>query len=336
MPSDARAAAALEALKTSRAAFHSALATAADELRSLLARHRAPPEGVVKRAYGTLGSFADAHIDADRFAALFTAEDTLDPLALARIEVSLETLTELLEVGDALHRMKLDEGVDLPSAVAGALGNAGRAFGAGRAAEAARTGAYEPRVHDGFALAFPFFRWNATERSMAPPLVVETAGADLRVAGLAEFLDGGVKLVLVVDDPAPPARLVRLVTPGVLVAQVVDPGELPELLATPGPGIVALVPEGCAVFTHWPSADSVPRLEVRTVPEPPQRLVGGLSVFQQVEELRQLALLSSTAASTDRGAVPADGPTVEPPQPVLPADRLAAWLLKQASIPEPA
>jgi hypothetical protein len=39
------------------------------------------------------------------------------------------------------------------------------------------------------------------ERLLAPPLVVEVERRDLHAAGLAEYLDGAQKIVLVVDGP---------------------------------------------------------------------------------------------------------------------------------------
>ncbi len=87
---------------------------------------------------------------------------------------------------------------------------------------------------------------------LCPPLVIEVEGQDLRPASLAELLEGGQKIVLVVNGPAAPAPLVRLITPGVTVIQTDDPAELSALGAVDGPGIAALMPEGAAKFMHIP------------------------------------------------------------------------------------
>ena len=93
--------------------------------------------------------------------------------------------------------------------------------------------------------------------SLRPPLVIEVEGQDLRPASMAELLEGGQKIVLVVNGPAAPAPLVRLITPGVTVIQTDDPAELSALGAVAGPGIAALMPEGAAKFMHLPGKGRV-------------------------------------------------------------------------------
>jgi hypothetical protein len=176
------------------------------------------------------------------------------------------------------------------------------------------------------AEGFPVKLWNRAEHKIAPPLVVEVSGEDLAVGGLSEFLDGGQKIVLVVDGPAPPAALVRLVTPGVMVVQTDDPAELSVLNGVECPAIAALLPEGAAKFVHDPSKGSAlsERLQVSFIPETePTRPVGRLTAFQQAEELRHLRDLAP-AVETEEVA--------EPVVPATPPDRLAAFLLHQADL----
>jgi hypothetical protein len=186
---------------------------------------------------------------------------------------------------------------------------------------------------------FPFRRWSAAERAKAPPLVVEVDGKDLVVGGLAGFLDGTVKLVLVVRGASPPAPLVRLVTPGILVLQTSEAPELELVGKTTGPAIAALVPEEAGSFLHQPAAGGA-RVEVRRIPEEePKKGLGQISAFQQAEELGLLAALAESAAGTgtaEAGPAGAAGTAVGtadvPQRPAEPVDKLAAWLLKQADL----
>jgi hypothetical protein len=160
-------------------------------------------------------------------------------------------------------------------------------------------------------------------------VVVELDGADLRAAPLAEFLDGGVKVVLVVRGGAGPAPLVRLVTPRTFVAQDLDGAVLARLAAWSGPGIVAIMPQGSARFTHDPSAGALgARLTVSEIPVmDPKRRAGPFTAAQQRDELEQLKALqqSGAAAATPATSGPATPATTA-------ADQLAAWLLKQADL----
>ena len=86
-------------------------------------------------------------------------------------------------------------------------------FGASRAVELARSDLFDPDQHNHFLSTLPFRKWNRAGRQLAPPLVVELEAEDLLPAGLGEFLDGVVKIVLVVKGPTTPAPLARLITP---------------------------------------------------------------------------------------------------------------------------
>lgn len=198
-----------------------------------------------------------------------------------------------------------------------------------------RSGGPDP---DEFAEGLPVRAWGRSERRMAPPLVVEVAGADLVPGGLAEFLDGGLEIVLVVGDPAPPAPLAGLVRPGIFVVQTTDPQELAPAASYDGPSVSALMPDGAARFVHDPRAGGTyaERLTVSEVPDPEGLApVGPITVFRQRQDLEHLTALgvggpgaraeaAAPAAATD-GAGPAAGGDSA-------ADHLAGWLLQQAGI----
>jgi hypothetical protein len=229
----------------------------------------------------------------------------------------------------------VDPGTDLRDAVARGLGRVGRAFGAARTVELARSGKYDEATHGGWTDNFPPQLWSRREKQLAPPIVVEVDGADLRPGGLADFLDGEQKIVLVVRGAAPPAALARLITPGLMVVQTEDPADLDAVAEVDGPAIAALVSGDACRFTHVPAVDGGRgHLVVHHMPtEEPRRALGGLSASQQTEAMRHLATLAAgwglsapetTAPSGDGATAPAPGASA--------ADTLAAWILRQADI----
>ncbi len=244
---------------------------------------------------------------------------------------AFETLTSLKKQGDGLFTSTCPLDGYLRGTVIKGLARAGAAFGAARAVEWALTGIAKPEGVDDPLAAYPPARWNRAERSCAPPLVVEVEGQDLRAASLGELLDGSQKIVLVVNGPAAPAPLVRLITPGVTVIQTDDPEDLATLASAPGPGVAALMPEGCARFIHVaaPGLGLSDRLVVKHLPEKePRRALGAVSAFQQAEELRHLA---SLAGSVEAGVtVSAERAPGAPPMDE--AGQLAAWLIHQADL----
>ncbi|MFG1690606.1 hypothetical protein ACGF5M_00380 [Gemmatimonadota bacterium] len=327
MPSEDHVLGALRAVKDARDEFHSAVVRAVEEVRGILSSHGGSGDDGMSRLATELGQFGADTIDPSRFATMLATSDDVNPEIRARIEKAYEILVDLEGRGDDLFRVAVDSGENLRDAVAGGLARAGRAFGAARTVDTAMRGQENPGFTGASAEGFPVKLWNRAEHRIAPPLVVEVSGEDLAVGGLSEFLDGGQKIVLVVDGPAPPAALVRLITPGVMVVQTDDPAELQALDGVEGPAIAALLPEGAARFVHDPSKGSslAARLQVDSVPEEePTRPIGRLTAFQQAEELRHL-----------RDLVPATGAEKEAAEPVVPAtppDRLAAFLLHQADL----
>jgi hypothetical protein len=326
MPSDPVLDAALRAVSRRHEAYRSAVAAAADRVRGLLGRG-AP----ARDAAASLGAFARGRVDFERFAGLAERSRPLDPDALASLATCADVLGRIAAATPAeLLVVRVPEGGDLRDVVAAALARLGRAFGAARLAHLAQQGRW--RAEDAAALLAPLppRAWTRRERRLAPPLVVEVDGADCRASSLAEFLDGAQRFVLVVRGRAPAAPLARLVTPGTHVVQTGDATGLDAFAASEGPGVAAILEDG-ARFSHDPAAGDAPwrRIAVRRLPEgEPRTPCGGLSIAQQVEDLRHLRAL---AARPEPAAAPASAP-VSGSVPAAPADgdpaaRLAACLL---------
>jgi hypothetical protein len=330
MPSEEREEQVFQALERATQAFRSALATTIEEVRGLAAA-AADAGGRAEADGAELGSFAAGRIDTDRFSVLAGAAPTLDAAVTTRVKTAFEVLTSLASRKTGLFRAGVEPSGSLRHAVAGALAEAGRAFGAARVVELARSGRYVESQHAAWLQAWPFSRWNRQERRLAPPQVVHVDGGDLHAEGLAEFLDGSEKLVLIVRGECPPAPLARLVSPGVYVLQTLETKDLEAFAAFDGPGVAALVTEGAARFVHDPSrGESLrERLEIRHLPtEEPRRQLGGLSAAQLSRQLRHLQMLDALARG--EGA-PVPGAPVTPAA-GDPADVLAAWLLSQADL----
>jgi len=330
MPSEERVALALEALQGPLSSFRATLGATTDEVRRYLRGCDSGREGKIARAAAELGPLAAGRIDIERFAAMFGEDRGADPLSVAAVRRALETFGELAARTESLCRAEVPPGGSLLATVADALAEIGRAFEAARIIQDARAGRVGAGRESRAPGPLPFSRWTRIERRLALPLVVTVQGSDLRPAGLAEFLDGRQRFVLVVEGECPPAPLVRLVAPGTFVAQTGDRPALDRLAAWQGPGIAALVPEGAARFVHDPAAGSQPwdRVTVEFLPETaPRRAIGGMSATQQQEELALLRNLASRppAAAPGPELVPA-GAAAEP------ADKLAAWLLNQVDL----
>jgi hypothetical protein len=339
MPSDTKmvvtsdlALKALEALGPRVEAFHSAVATAEEEVRSFVAHGRGVAEHRSEQALAELGPFAAGRIDPEKFAALLANADDLTPEAEGVMDRAEHILAEFA-MGTDFHLVAVPKGGDLRDVVKEALNHVGQVFGASRAVELARSGLFDPGQHNLFLSALPFRKWNREERHMAPPLVVEIEAEDLLPAGLGEFLDGVVKVVLVVKGPTTPAPLARLITPGTYVVQTADPADLAGLARSAHPGVALLfdaVRAEQARFVHDPDAGSAPwrRLTVSHMPEQPS--VGrGRRAPTWLEELIHLqALAKKPAGGLDLGVPEAESPAEE----VKPADQLAAWLLSQTDL----
>jgi len=261
---------------------------------------------------------------------------------------ALAVLDELEIQGNDLFRVRINRGDDLAAEVGRALANAGRAFGAARVANAVRANLVRTADDEiqGALDRFPFRLWSKAERNLAPPIVVEVSGADMVVAGLAAYLDGNQAIVLFVEGQAPPAPLARLITPGVFVMQSDDPGAVQRLGGLSGPAVAAVMPAGTARFVHSPAdAGGTGHIEVSHLPtQEPRRPVGSVSVFQQQQELRLLALLART--TTEHEGPEAEAKQAAAAAPIAaqsngnapgataadPVGALAAWLLGRVDL----
>ncbi len=334
MPSDERVGLALQALAAQREAFQSALSTTVEQVQSFLDEHQGSENGKTDRLGSELGPFAAGLIDTKQMAKLLGDTVSLDALTVETIEKARDTISELAKRNHDMFLVDVPSGGDLRSAVARALEEIGRAFGAVRIYELTRSGSYHGNSHARSLGSFPFDKWSRGERRLAPPIVVTIDGVDLRSGALAEFLDGSQKIVLVVRGPCAPARLERLITPGTFVVQTHDAGGLDKLAAFDGPGVGAVMPDSTAQFVHDPNGGDTPaqRLTLISMPEKPPRMsVGGLSGKQQAEELAQLKALAMTSAA---GGAAAPSAPLAPSAPADPVDKLAAWLLSQADLSE--
>ncbi len=339
MPSDkatdARSSRALQIFEKAREDFQSALVATSEELRGLLDAGSATAEARAERTAAELGAFAVGHIDVDRFASFEATGEPVAVSAAPRLEAASRTLQSLLTKGGDLYFVDVEPGADLRDAVSIGLGRAGRVFGAARTVELARSGKYDEATHGSWLDSFPPALWSKRERELAPPIVVEVDGADVRPGGLTEFLDGAQKIVLVVRGSAPPAALARLITPGLLVVQAEDVEDLAAVAETVGPAIAALVPGDACRFVHFPASRTAgARLVVHHMPAgEPKRALGSISAFQQTEAMKHLAAMAGGGVMSAPAAAASAGDGATAPAPTASAaDTLAAWILRQADI----
>lgn len=337
MPSDAPIKElALAALDARVAAFRSAVAAAEEEIRTFVANSRGAREFRAEKALVELGPFAVGRIDPSKFAVFVEEAEDLSPEARGVLERAEEILSGFA-VGPEVHLTSVEPGGDLRDVVKDTLDHVGQVFGASRAVELARNGLFDPDQHNHLLGRLAFRRWNRAERQLAPPLVVEVEPDDLLPAGLGEFLDGLVKVVLVVKGVTAPAPLARLITPGTYVVQTADPDELRALAASPHPGVALLFDEERgeqARFVHDPEAGDAPWQRLAVSHMPAQPAVGrGRRAPTWLEELAHLEALArkpaAAAAVRNGDAQPADA-AVEVES--APADQLAAWLLSQTDV----
>ncbi len=349
MPSDNRQEAALAALTGPLTHFRSCLAATIEEIRGQTTMHG--DNGAI--GGDDLGRFGVDHIDPERFALLTSRRAGIDHEATLRIQRAAGVLSDLMERESYLFVAQVGPKRSLREAVDRAFADAGCAFGAARLIERLRS---EPNVEEGAGELdrFPFYSWNRKERRIAPPLVVNLEGAALRADELIGFMDGRAKIVLLVQGEAPPASLVRLITPGTFVAQTTDGEVLERFGDFEGPGVVAWLQQGAAVFTHDPhgGAQLTDRLQVDSIPDArPHGRLGGRSIRQQTEDLRQLRALaaglpeplapvteveSSEPAESRVDAPPeqeseAKTPENAPPR-ASPVQELAKWILSRTDL----
>lgn len=294
---------------------------------AFLSEHRSTDEEKARLAEFTLGAFAGGRIDASRFQTLLASGSRSDPATLERVEQARDVLREMTTRIDAMTKVECPPGAALRNVVAETLGLVGRVFGAARVIELARTERYRESEHGRYLAGLPFVQWSRAEREVAPWMRVKVRGEDLHAAALAEFLDGGLHIVLkVLGAVSAPAPLARLVTPGTYVAQVRGKADLDGFRSFAGPAVAAFVPEGAAIFRHDPRAGrrTWERFQIEALPARPRRALGGQSAAQMAEDLALLEMLSKVpTVSADAAGEAA---------PVDPADQLASWLLHEAGL----
>lgn len=330
MPSDPRVAQALKALAEPIAEFRAAVEGALLQAAGFLDAHHASPAVRSTRAAAELGAFAAGRVDPARFAALFPPVGRGDKKSLAALQRAVDALSNVVGREDELFVAEVTKGVKLGATIDAALATAGRAFGAIVLAELVRAGRYLPKEHDRLLNALEFHAWNRAQRRFAPPLVVRLDGADLHAGALTDFADGRSKIILVVTGSCAPAPLARCITPGTFVMQSVDGTGLDAVASFDGPAIVALVPEGCATFTHDPrrGAEGWQRLTIGRTVDPPKKAIGGVSAWQMAEDVRLLNDLARTPFTVPtRGG--AGTPAIGAEDAV---DRVTHWLLDQTGL----
>lgn len=321
MPFDATALEALHVVSGAIAAYQSQVAAVADRIAQYLAAHEDEATGSAEAEQ--LGVFAAGRIDVERFSALWEERRALDQSERALLTRSHDALRDIASRPGDHFITNLPTGGRLTTALANTFTDLGRCFGAMMIAEMVRTGRF--RTED-FELihGFPRFRWTRAERGMSPPVIVTLDGADLWAGEVAQYLDGNQKIVLVVRPPAPPAALVRLITPGTLVLQSCSVTGLQPLNAVEGPAIAALMPDGAAEFIHRPGTSPAhERMTISTKPTGARKGVEGWTTWQQQQELDQLYSMAAAPVIAHE----------QQPQPASdPADRLASWLLSHADL----
>ena len=333
MPSEAAATHVREALARAHDAFRSALSITVEQVRGTLATQRADD----RLEAAELGDFAVNRIDSVRFTSLFADRRDLDVSSVERMEEAFAALSDIAGRAADLFEVNVEPGASLRASICVALADVGRAFGAARVFELARTGRFREEEHASWLRAFPFSRWNRSERAVAPPLLVAVNGRDLHAEALGVLMDGSLKLLLVARGETPLAPLVRLITPGTFVMQTDDSGALARFGEHEGPGVAALVAKPAACFVHDPGggAELWERVVVDHMPESaPPPFLGGRSAAQQRDELAQLEAFArrpAPAVSTE-----AEEPAAAPAEAAAddPVDKLAAWLLTQAVPPD--
>lgn len=332
MPSDPSLALVLAALARPIAEFHALVGDAITQGEAVLAAQRADEQVRAEAASASLGQFAEARMDASRFAALFPALPTLAPDAVAALGHALTVLHAVQALGDQFFVVEVAAGGRFGAALERAFEAIGETLGAVLLEEQIRTGRHDAN-HERLLRTQYFRTWSRAERRVSPPLVVVVNGADVQPGALLDYTDGREKIVLVIRGESPPAPLARCISPGTFVLQSADASGFERLAEYDGPAVGALVPEGAALFMHDPAGGREPwqRLTVHHLPSAPKRAVGGQSTWQMTQDLRVLADLATTPfavpAPAGHGAAHAVGAEDA-------ATRIAAWLVAQSTAPE--
>jgi len=327
MQSDERVVTALSAIGPRIALFRFAVSGTLERARNTLASESGPSQARV-----ALGDFAAGLIDPDRFAMISSGSGPLDAVGRAVVERAAEALETLLRAGDEEFVVDVRAGASPAAAIRARMTTLGSAFGAATLVELVRRRTYDPVQHGLPFEGHPFEKWTVAERKLAPPLVINLDGRDLDAFELAPLIDGCVRLILLVDEPCPPAPLARLVSPGVFVAQSGDMKVMERVTDFDGPAVIAVMKGTEARFVHDPRGGSAmwQRIEVTHMPDAhPRKSLGVRSAWQQRDDLSHLKAL------IEQPVLPAN-----PAEALLaavggnssdPAERLTAWLLDQST-----
>jgi hypothetical protein len=326
-----------DALRGRAEEFRSRLALASEEVRDWRIHHEEAVADPASVLGAELGRFAEGRIDPARLAGLVGVEESPDPVLHHLVALAEDRFGRLLRRGSDAFFVGVPPGGDLRDAVRDALADLGTAFGFARAVRKARTRRFLPDDDHELLRPWPFHRWSPAELEMAPPLVIELDGSDLRAAGLSEFLDGGVRMVLRVRERTGPAPLARLISPGVFVAQVsaASPDPVLERLASwDGPGIVGLFePDaGALEYVHDPGSGlevDLEEVDIAIAEASDRRGTPGLG------ELRHLRRFVAPAPPVADSAADPGTDSGDPETPLRSSargavddvDRLAGWLL---------
>jgi len=327
MQSDPRIRDALLALAPRIALFRYAVATTLDRARATLGAESGP-----NQARATLGDFGARFLDPERFAMISSA-GPLDAAARDALERVAGLLQTVQSAGDNEFVVEVAPGASVVDAVRARFALLGLVFDAAITVEQVRR-----RVYDASQqrpdVGYPFERWSAGDRKLAPPLVVSISGTDLDGVCLAPLIDGCARIVFVVNGPATVAPLARLVSPGVFVAQADDVKVLERVREFEGPAVVAVMSDGEARFVHDPRAGSAAwqRIEATAIPAvSPRKSVGTRSAWQQREDLAHLKSLVEqpvfAVASGPTAIAASTGVTTSDP-----TERLTSWLLDQSGL----
>lgn len=321
MQSDDRVISALSALHPAIGRYRLAASGALERAKAMLAFEPGPG-----RTRAALGEFAGGRIDPERFALVSVGEDPLDAAGRAVVAHVIELLEEVLGAGEEQFLVDVAANASAGEAIRARLAGLGTVFAAARILDLVKRHGYDRARHGSPSDGYPFERWTAAERALAPPLVVRLDGTSLDALELAPLVDGRVHLLLVVDGPASPAPLARIISPGALIAQVDDASSLGGLAGFDGPAVIAVMQGQEARFVHDPRAGSSlwSRIRVDRMPTvPPRKTLGSRSAWQQRDDLAHLKALVEPPRLAHSAAGAGNGH-------VDPADRLTAWLIEQS------
>lgn len=323
MQYDGQVKTALDALRPRIAQYRYAVSTTIDRATALLTA-----EAGSHATATALGDFAAGRIDPERFAMISQRARPLDVIGRSVLERANSALKLLLDAGDDLFVVSVPPGTSPAAAIRARMARIGSAFSVATLIERVRRRDQESQSYRLPSSEYAFEKWSASERRLAPPLIVQVSGADLDPFELARFVDGSLQLILFVDAPSAPAPLSRLISPNVFVAQLEDVSMLEKLSTLNGPAVVAVM-QG-ARFVHDPRAASAmwQRLRIDQMPDARIRKgIGERSAQQLREDLAHLiALATEPVFAKIAAADEAPGTTVDP------AERLTAWLLEQSSL----